>query len=116
MDMYLYQFLIFVNIFEISKKIIFRHYIMPGYMQGSKRARMTPSISNSTKIYGHMGGTASHIGGSAAIHRIQDIRAATRQFIPLAPAAGLAYMQANNLLSRNPQGSGGAGRMFLRYY
>ena len=85
-------------------------------MQGSKRSRKTPSISNSKKYYGIMGGTEPHTGGSAAIHRIQDIRAATRQFIPLAPAAGLAYMQANNLLSRNPQGSGGAGRMFLRYY
>ena len=72
-------------------------------MQGSKRARMTPSISNSTKIYGIMGGTAPHTGGSAAIHRIQDIRAATRQFIPLAPAAGLPICKQITFFLETPK-------------
>ena len=44
--------------------------------------------------------------------RSSNNRTTSRLIIPRGAAAGLAYMQTHNLLSRNPLGSGGVGRMF----
>ena len=80
-------------------------------MNGSKAARNVASISNNTKIYGIMGGTAASIGktalfgGSCLSNRYPNCNK-----IPSSPEAGLAYMKANNLLSVNPLASGGVGR------
>jgi len=39
---------------------------MPGLMNGSKRARHTPSITNNTKIFGIMGGLGPRIGAGVS--------------------------------------------------
>jgi hypothetical protein len=80
----------------------------------SKRARNVASISNRTTIYGIMGGVAPR-SRIAANQSAMRNKARNHQTIPLAPAAGLAYMKGDNpsgryMLSRNPQCSGGVGR------
>ena len=83
---------------------------MVGYMSGSKRARNTPSISNSTKIYGIMGVTVSLTGRRySVVHHIKR-KATNLNPIPPGPTAGFDYMFKNQLLSRNPLCSGGVGR------
>ena len=79
-------------------------------MQGSKRARHTPSISNKTSIFGIMGGLASRTGVS---------NAGTYNHIMTKGSKGLSqlngksvehqknYLFANNLVSVNPEGTGG---------
>ena len=48
---------------------------MVGYMQGSKRARNTPSIANQTSIFGIMGGLAPRTGTSnVSVYRHQQIK------------------------------------------
>ena len=48
---------------------------MVGYMQGSKKARNTPSIANKTSIFGIMGGLAPRIGTSnVSVYRHQQIK------------------------------------------
>ena len=80
-------------------------------MNGSKAARNAASISNNTKIYGIMGGSASSIGKLALIGgSCLSTRFPNCNKIPLSPEEGLAYMKANNLLSVNPLASGGVGR------
>lgn len=74
-----------------------------------KAARNAASISNNTNIFGIMGGNVSRRGLPAPSGR----RAATKQVIPLAPGPALSYMKKNNLLSVNPQASGGVGRNVL---
>jgi len=89
---------------------------MVGYMQGSKRARHTPSISNQTSIYGIMGGLASRTGVSN-VATYNHIRIKGGQGLPelngKTPTYQKNYMKANNLLSVNPLGAGGVGRMNL---
>ena len=80
----------------------------------SKRARNAASISNRTSIFGVMGGVAPR-SRIAANQSAMRNKARNHQTIPLAPAAGLRYMQGDNpsgryMLSRNPQCSGGVGR------
>jgi hypothetical protein len=80
----------------------------------SKRARNVASITNRTTIFGIMGGIAPR-SRIAANQSAMRNKARNQQTIPLAPAAGLHYMQGNNpmgryMLSRNPQCSGGVGR------
>jgi hypothetical protein len=89
---------------------------MVGYMQGSKKARSTPSIANSTKIFGIMGGTAPRIGIS---------NQGTYNHVVIKGGRGLPelygkpitvqkdYLFTNKLLSVNPTNSGGIGKMAL---
>ena len=92
-------------------------------MQGSKRARNTPSISNQGSIYGIMGGMAPRVGLSdTAVYRHQLIKGAkgdTWQYTnPYYnnPAAQKQYMFDNKIVSVNPLKSGGVGKrvLFLR--
>ena len=80
----------------------------------SKRARNVASLTNQTSIFGIMGGVAPR-SRIAANQSAMRNKARNHQTIPLAPAAGLRYMQGDNpmgryMLSRNPQCSGGVGR------
>ena len=87
-------------------------------MQGSKRARYTPSIANSTKIFGIMGGLAPRVGTSdVAVYRHILIKGAKGlSFLYGQPAAQQQqYLQQNNLLSVNPLSSGGVGKRVLMF-
>ena len=87
-------------------------------MQGSKRARSTPSIANSTKIYGIMGGLAPRVGISdTAVYRHTQIKGARGipQLNGKTPAQQLTFLTANKLLSVNPLTSGGVGKKTLMF-
>lgn len=87
-------------------------------MQGSKRARSTPSIANSTKIYGIMGGLAPRVGISdTAVYRHTQIKGAKGipQLNGKTPAQQLTFLTANKLLSVNPLTSGGVGKKTLMF-
>jgi|DEB0MinimDraft_10_1074344.scaffolds.fasta_scaffold63895_3 hypothetical protein len=93
-----------------------------GYMQGSKRARNTPSIANQTSIFGIMGGLAPRVGLSdTAVYRHQIIKGSRGdpwQFLPQYyrnPTAQQNYMRQNLILSVNPLASGGVGKKVLLY-
>ena len=85
-------------------------------MQGSKKARSTPSIANNTKIFGIMGGLAPRVGLSdPAVYRHQQIKGG--RGLPIlngkTPAQQQYYMKTHNLLSVNPLSSGGVGKRML---
>ena len=82
---------------------------MPNMNLG-KKARHTASITNRTSIFGIMGGTIQS-GNYRNSIRSATYRATTLNKIPPKPTPGKEYMLAHNLLSRNPQCSGGVGRM-----
>mgnify|MGYP000983228987 FL=1 len=89
---------------------------MVGYMQGSKKARRTPSISNQTSIFGIMGGLAPRVGLSdAAVYRHQVIKGG--RGLPQLYGKSINYQKnylfANKLVSVNPVGSGGIGKGVL---
>jgi hypothetical protein len=89
-----------------------------GYMQGSKKARSTPSIANQTSIYGIMGGLAPRIGlNDTAVYRHQQIKGGKglSALYNLPFAQQYAYLQNNNLLSVNPLSSGGVGKKVLLF-
>jgi hypothetical protein len=91
---------------------------MVGYMQGSKRARNTPSISNNTKIFGIMGGLAPRTGiSNAGTYRHIQIKGARGlpQLYGLTPAVQQTYLRTHNLLSVNPLTSGGVGKKTLMF-
>lgn len=83
---------------------------MPGYMSGTKRAKMIPSITNNIC---NLGGPAK--GGLVTMQgRNSNLKSVIRHNasycncnMPLGCVAGLAYLKANNLLTLNPLGSGG---------
>jgi len=79
-------------------------------MNLGKKARYTASITNRTSIFGIMGGTIQS-GNYRNSIRSATYRATTYNQIPPRPTEGKQYMLAHNLLSRNPQCSGGVGRM-----
>lgn len=83
------------------------------YMSGSKAARHQAMIYNNTKIYGDMGGLVPLIGVPTSARSYLQLAGNTRQVIPPSPSAGLQYMIDNQLLSVNPQCSGGVGRKAL---
>jgi hypothetical protein len=91
---------------------------MVGYMQGSKRARSTPSIANSTKIFGIMGGLAPRTGlNDLAVYRHTQIKGA-KGILALnckTPTQQQAYLKQYKLLSVNPLGSGGVGKKVLMF-
>jgi hypothetical protein len=69
---------------------------------------MRASITNKTSIFGIMGGlSTSKISGRSSMNRVTS-----RLVIPAGEKEGYQYMKMHNLLSRNPLGSGGVGRMF----
>ena len=73
----------------------------------SKSARYISSITNRTSVFGIMGGLVNRrLSGNSSMNR-----ATSRLVIPPSAAKGLQYMRMHNLLSRNPQGSGGIGTM-----
>jgi hypothetical protein len=82
-------------------------------MNGSKRARNVASIANNTKIYGIMGGTVTPGNHHWSVRTSIYNQAAVCNCIPGNPAAGLAYMKKNQILSVNPQCSGGVGKRML---
>ena len=77
------------------------------YMQG--KGRYNASRANQTSHFGIMGGLRPMTNGP----RVLSNRGRSQQTIPLSPARGLAYMQKHDILSKNPAGSGGIGRMRL---
>ena len=75
------------------------------YMGG--RAKNNASRANQASHYAVMGGIAPQRG----VRRFMLRRARNRQTIPALPKPGLQYMRDHDILSRNPVGSGGIGRM-----
>ena len=85
-------------------------------MQGSKRARHTPSISNKGSIYGIMGGLAPRSGVSnVGTYRHTLIKGGRGlpQLNGKSPTDQKNYLFANNLVSVNPVSSGGVGKKSL---
>ena len=86
---------------------------MVGYMQGSKRARNTPSIANKTSVFGIMGGLAPRTGTSnVSVYRHQQIKGSRGlpQLYGKSVDYQKNYLKTNKLLSVNPLGSGGVGK------
>jgi len=75
----------------------------------SKKANSLDSLRNRTTTFGIMGGTITS-GNYRNSIRTATYRATTYNQIPPRPNPGKEYMLAHNLLSRNPQCSGGVGR------
>lgn len=87
-------------------------------MQGSKRARNTPSISNKTSVFGIMGGLAPRIGNmNSGIYRHLLIKGGRGlpQLYGKTPQQQHEYLKKHNLLSVNPLTSGGVGRRTLMF-
>lgn len=79
-------------------------------MNGSKRARNAASMSNQISHFGKMSGTVPLTGRTWATRNAIIRNSGYCNCIPQGPA-GLQYLINNNLLSRNPQCSGGVGRL-----
>jgi hypothetical protein len=74
----------------------------------SRKVSMRASITNKTSIFGIMGGLYNRkISGRSSMNRVTS-----RLEIPAGAKEGYQYMKMHNLLSRNPLGSGGVGKMF----
>jgi hypothetical protein len=74
----------------------------------SKKVSMRSSLTNKTSIFGIMGGLYTRkISGRSSMNRVTS-----RLEIPASAKEGYQYMKIHNLLSRNPLGSGGVGKMF----
>jgi hypothetical protein len=74
----------------------------------SKKVSMRASMSNQTSHFGIMGGLSSRkISGISSMNRVTS-----RLEIPASAKEGYPYMKMHNILSKNPLGSGGVGRMF----
>jgi hypothetical protein len=81
-----------------------------GYMSGGKRARNIPSITNNICNLGgnKKGGLISMQGKNPNLRSVIRMQASyCRCGMPLGCIQGLQYLKANNLLSKNPVGSGG---------
>lgn len=75
------------------------------------RARNISSIMNRTDVLGSLAGTPSTVGRSRNVSDAIRSRASGARLIPTGAAAARAYLVANNLLTRNPSGSGGVGKI-----
>jgi len=87
-------------------------------MQGSKRARNTPSISNKTSVFGIMGGLAPRTGvRDVATYRHIQIKGSKGlpQLYGKTPQEQKQYLKQNKLLSVNPLTSGGVGKRTLMF-
>jgi hypothetical protein len=74
----------------------------------SHKVSMRASMSNQTTHFGIMGGLYNRkISGRSSMNRVTS-----RLEIPASAKEGYQYMKMHNLLSKNPLGSGGVGRMF----
>ena len=74
----------------------------------SRKVSMRSSLTNKTSIFGIMGGLYNRkISGRSSMNRVTS-----RLEIPASAKEGYQYMKLHNLLSRNPLGSGGVGKMF----
>ena len=74
----------------------------------SRKVSMRASITNKTSIFGIMGGLYNRkISGRSSMNRVTS-----RLVIPAGAKEGYQYMKMHNLLSRNPLGTGGVGKMF----
>lgn len=78
-------------------------------MNGSKKARNAASMSNQTSHFGKMSGSVPLTGRNWATRAAIIRNAAYCNCVPQG-AGGLQYLISNNLLSKNPQCSGGVGR------
>lgn len=91
---------------------------MPGLMNGSKKARSTPSIVNNKQV-GSKSGLAPKTNGPASMFRAYNIGGAQQH--PTVPssvkgyAAQVQYLRDNKLIQRNPASSGGVGRMYFSH-
>ena len=81
-----------------------------GYMSGSRRAKNIPSITNNICNLGgnKKGGLISMQGKNPNLNSAITTRAPYCGCgMPLGCIQGLQYLKANNLLTKNPTGSGG---------
>lgn len=88
-----------------------------GYMSGAKRAKNVPSITNNTCILGgpKKGGLVNMQGRNPNLSNAITFRAPYCGCgIPLDCVGGLAYLKANNLMTMNPQCSGGVPHRMYR--
>ena len=88
-----------------------------GYMSGAKRAKNIPSITNNICNLGgnKKGGLISMQGRNPNLSNVITIRAPYCGCgIPLGCIQGLQYLKANNLLTKNPTGSGGGPTRMYR--
>ena len=84
-----------------------------GLMNGSKKARNTPSIANKTSVFGIMGGLAPRTGTSnVSVYRHLQMKGS--RGLPQLYGKPIDYqknyLKTNKLLSVNPLGSGGVGK------
>ena len=79
-------------------------------MNASKRARLATLTTNNTKSFGKMSGLVAASAHPVSVRRHIMFKAQTKINYPTDPAAALVYLKENNLLSKNPQCSGGVGR------
>ncbi len=90
-------------------------------MNGSKKARRAASMSNQTSHFGIMGGTVPMTGKTWAVRQAlirngNYCNCIGGQQIPPGPVAGYAVLLEKNALSRNPQCTGGVGRLSSTRY
>lgn len=84
-------------------------------MSGSKRAKMVPSITNNICNLGgdKKGGLISLQGRNPNLRNvIRNNASYCNCNMPLGCVAGLAYLTAKNLITRNPLSSGVPSRMY----
>lgn len=80
------------------------------------RARNISSIKNRTDVLGSMAGTPSTVGKNRNVSDAIRSRASGARLIPTGVVAARAFLLANNLLTRNPVGSGGVGKVSNGHY
>jgi hypothetical protein len=85
-------------------------------VHGNRTRGSTNALSRKISVYGIMGGLAPQMGRQKWLQDYINTRAGGRLDIPSSPYSGLLYMQGQNpkgkyMLSKNPVGSGGVGRM-----
>ena len=88
-----------------------------GYMSGSKRAKNVPSITNNICNLGgnKKGGLITMQGRNPNLSNAITSRAPyCGSGIPQGCIPGLAYLKAHNLMTMNPQGSGGVPTRMYR--
>lgn len=86
-------------------------------MSGGKRAKMIPSITNNICNLGgdKKGGLISMQGRNPNLRNVIRNNASYCSCnMPLGCVAGLAYLTANNLITRNPLNSGGVPTRMYR--
>ena len=85
-------------------------------VRGKRTRGSTKPLANKISSYGIMAGLVPQRGVSDHLTRHKNRKGISKLVIPSAPTPGLLYMQGDNpqkkyLLSKNPVGSGGVGKM-----